>query len=238
MNRSLFIRCAVICTFVLIAAPILFWSFQTRASIQKTPIMITNETESLHILSSKIENNDLVVELRNIGDRPIIAYAFDSKSKNGITVDLTSSEIGFRPGSIHRLRTPIGNLQRATDTGLYKLNISMAFFADDTAEGDWEKSQIQRDKLKGMRLALERVRSNMANITQVSTSSVEKLSGDLSSFTPPRDLTPRQKTGYQSAIMQARIMLNNQSQMNAEHRFNILKKFIERQVFTEGGYSK
>ncbi|MGH9844454.1 MAG: hypothetical protein ACREEM_37510, partial [Blastocatellia bacterium] len=98
MRRYLIITGAVLFVLLLIVAIVVYEPFAVLRASQDIRVTITNETEALQVGSFKIVNRDLMVELKNSGDRPIIAYAFDSKSKKGVAVDLTYTENAFPPG--------------------------------------------------------------------------------------------------------------------------------------------
>jgi len=234
MRRYLLITGTVLFVLLLIAVIVVYKPFAVLKASQDNRVTITNETEALQVGPFKIENRDLVVELKNSGDRPIIAYSFDSKSKKGVTIDLTYTENAFPPGSTHYLRIPIDNLRHTEDTGLHKLNLSLALFADGTAEGDWEQARIQRVKLEGAALALDQIQSKLTMIKRFSAPAIERLSSELSAIVPSKRLTEMQKVGYQSAVLQAlvktQVILRNQSQEKAGHSFNDFKNSLARQI--------
>lgn len=234
MGRYLLIASVVLFVLLLIVAIVVYEPFAVLKASQDNRVTIANETEALQVGAFKIVDRDLMIELKNGGDRPVIAYAFDSKSKKGVTVDLTYAENAFPPGSIHYLRVPIDNLQRAEDTDLYKLNFSLALFVDGTAEGDWEQAHIQREKLEGAALALNQIQSKIIRIKQFSVPAIERLSSELGAIAPSKRLTKLQKVGYQSAVLQAlvktQIILRSQSQEKAGRSFNDFKNSFARQI--------
>lgn len=234
MRSYLLISSAILFVLLLIAVIVVYEPFAVMMASQGNRVTITNETEALQVGSFKVVNRDLVVELKNSGDRPIIAYAFDSKSKKAVTVDLTYTENAFPPGSIHYLQTSIDNLQRAEDSSSYKLNLSLALFVDGTAEGDWEQARIQRQKLEGAALALDQIQSKTTRIKQFSALAIDRLSSELGAMEPSKRLATTQKVGYQSAALQAaikvRAILHNQSHEKAERSFNDFKNSLARQI--------
>jgi hypothetical protein len=235
MKRYLLIGGTSACVFLLIMAVIMFKpSASPRASTQATPVAINNETESLQVVSSKIENNTLVLELKNTSNQPIVAYGIDFRRNSGIAADLTTTDNSLDPGHGVTVRIPLGQLERAENTGLYKIDLSMAFFADGSAEGDWEKARVQREKMEGAATALEQIQPRLTNIGQFSPSAVKQLSGEFSGLRPSQGLTKMQKFGYWNVITQARLrtqqVLLNPVQAKAERDFNALKSSIGRQV--------
>jgi hypothetical protein len=234
MRQYLLFTSTLLFVLLLIATIAIYMPFVVSKASQNTNVNITNETEALQVVSFKIVNRDLLIELKNIGDRPIIAYGLDYKSKKGVTVDLTNVENAFPPGSIHYLRIPINNLQPDEGTGFYKLNFPIAFFADGAAEGDWEQARIQREKLYGVALAAAQIQSKITSVRRFSAPAIERLSGKLSTIEPFEGLTKTQRVGYQSTVLQAlvkmQVMLHNQSPEKAERIFNNFKNSLARQI--------
>ena len=206
-----------------------------KASKQEVPVTITNETESLQVASSTIEKNRLILTLKNAGDRQIIAYRCDSKGKEGLTGDSTTMG-ELAPGSQFSILVPLAQLEQDAKTGLYKLNIAMAFFEDGTAEGNWEHAANYRNKVIGEAAAAPQIREKMALVNKADPSTVKKLSEDLKAlFTPPQKLSRWQQIGYEGAMIraygQAQIMLREQqSPDKIEKRIIELRKITERQA--------
>jgi hypothetical protein len=234
MRRHLLIIEAVFFAVIWVTGSAIHKSYATLNSSQGNRIFITNETEALQVNSFKISQHDLIVELKNRNGRSVIAYAFDTKLKKGVTVDLTFTENGFPPSATHHLRVPLDNLEYTEDLGLYKLNFSLALFDDGSAEGDWEQARIHRIKLEGVALALNQIQSKLLRIKRFSSPAIESFSSEIRVIIPPKSLTAMQKNGYQNAVLQslakAQVILQSQSQDKADRNLNEFKNSTTRQV--------
>jgi hypothetical protein len=244
-NRMWISSAAILALGMVLMLTVLHFSRGPKAAKIEVPVTITNETESLQVVSSAMEKNLLVLTIKNAGNQPIIAYRCDSKSKQGLTGD--STIIGeLAPGSQFSILVPLAQLEQDANTGLYKLNIAMAFFEDGTAEGNWEHAANYRNKVIGEAAAAPQIREKMALVNEADPSAVKKLSEDLKAlFTPPQKLSRWQQIGYEGAMIraygQAQIMLREQQfPEKIKKRMTELQNSIDRQSalhrrITKGG---
>lgn len=220
---------------IVLMLTVLRFSRGPKAAKIEVPVAITNETESLQVVSSMIEKNRLILTVKNTGNQSIIAYRCDSKSKQGLTGDWTTMG-ELAPGSQFSIIVPLAQLEQDAKTGLYKLNIAMAFFEDGTAEGSWEHATNYRNKIIGEAAAAPQIREKMALVNKADHSTVKKLSEDLKAlFTPPQKMSRWQQIGYEGAMIraygQAQIMLREQQFPDKiEKRIIELRKSVERQA--------
>ncbi|MGE0133370.1 MAG: hypothetical protein AB7U82_35270 [Blastocatellales bacterium] len=169
----------------------------------------------------------LTLKLKNVGDQPIISYHIDLKSKTGLTPDLMGGD-PLAPGTELAMRLPLAGVPRDPQTGRYRLNVAMALFTDGSAEGDWNKSQTQREKFEGAAMALERIGQKLRNIEQAQAS---RLYGELGEFRPPTTLSKSQQAGYAHAVKQARLKLYLIEHDSATGKIpSDLQRSFERQV--------
>lgn len=245
------IRSSSMILFVLIVGTVgtvLYTSQTPKASVQEIPALITNETENLQVVSSKIEAGKLLLVIKNTSDQPIIGYHFDWKAKEGLTADLTNAN-ALAPGSRLNFTIPLDRLELDATTGLYKLNISMAIFENGDAEGNWTHAQNHRNKLVGEALAAPELREKISRVNASDISTVEKLSGDLKTLlTPPGKMIKWQQIGYEGAVIQASaqaeyILRQRPSPEKIAQRIAELRKSVDRQValgraITEGRQSR
>lgn len=237
-------------------ATTLYFGRAPKASKREVPVAITNETESLQVVSSMIEKNRLIFTIKNTGDQPVIAfhfdlkanknageqpvttYRFDLKAKEGLTGDSTTmGEIV--PGSQFSFVIPLNQLEQDAKAGLYKLNIAMALFANGSAEGNWAYAENYRDKIiEGAALAAPQIREAIAHVNESDISTVKKLSDDLKTlFTPPGKLNRWQQIGYENTVIRARgqveIMLREQQSQEQQSPAKLEKRIIELRKSTE-----
>jgi hypothetical protein len=214
---------------------VLYTTRTPKASVKEMPVLVTNETENLQVVSSTIEAGRLILVVKNTGNQPIIGYHFDWKAKEGLNGDLTNAN-ALAPGSDLTIAIPLNQLERDATAGSYKLNLAMAIFEDGNAEGDWTRAQECRDRIAGAALAAPQIQAKIAHVNRSDLSAVKNLSDDLKTlFTPPGKLTKWRQIGYEEAVIraygQAQIMLREQQFPDkVEKRMIELRSSAERQL--------
>jgi hypothetical protein len=223
--------------FVLVVGTVgmfLYTAQTPKASVHEIPALITNETENLQVVSSKIEAGKLLLVIKNTSDQPIIGYHFDWKAKEGLTADLTNAN-ELAPGSRLNFIIPLDRLERDATTGLYKLNISMAIFENGDAEGNWTQAQSYRERAEGAALAASAIQAKIPRFDSLSRSTIETLASDLRTLMPPQKLGKWRTVGYEGAVIraqvQAELMLREQQSPDKIEKTIIdLRKSMERQA--------
>jgi hypothetical protein len=227
------IRIGSILLLLLLVGAIVAVPYATRrqeASAQDMQVLISNETESLQVISSRIDASRLVLSLKNTGAQPIIAYHFDLKGKEGLSRDLAESG-EMAPGSESTAYIPLNQLEQERG-GAYRLNIAMAFFKSGEAEGSWEQAQAYREKLAGATLAALRIRE-IASRAASSKASAGTLTRNLEGLKPPRNLRQGEALGYSEAVIKARgraEYLKRASSDEAGRGIVEMRKAAERQI--------
>lgn len=220
------LACAVIVVVV--------YQSSSGAHIQNNQVTISNETESFKLTSAQLETGYLKLQLKNIGYKPIISYHIDLKLKKGLNPDVMGDD-PLEPGGELSIRLPLAGVPRDPQTGLYHLNVAMALFADGSAEGDWNKSQMQREKFEGAAMANEKIEPKLNSLDWAQAAI---LFDDLGTLRPPSTLSKSQQAGYMHAVKQARLKLQrikydsvtgmsaSTRQRSFDHQFAKIRMFI------------
>jgi len=195
-------------------------------------IEIRNETTSIEVVSKKIENEYLGIEIRNVGVKPIIAYQIDFQRGDKFIADLSSGQ----PLAALRMTHVSISLKKFTyeeRSRTYPANISMALFADGTGEGDKIKLESQRDQLIGVRAAMANMTEMINKLDSESQLSSEQFAQQLDSLkmTVPANFNRNQTAGYMNTIrgMQIRAMVLNKSPQNKAGGVGSFKAAFARQ---------
>jgi hypothetical protein len=229
-SRLIFIMSVVVCALLLAVTALVFkLPLYPKASVQQPSFEIINETESLQITSARIGQDDFVIEFKNAGTQPIIGYQLEY-GIGGMTVDFTTGYQEFNPGQTYTFKQPTTNLQ-IDGKDVVKLKVKMAYFADDSSEGDWKESESFRGRIQGRRMAIERIKPLGAKLQRADQ--IESFAVSLNEIPIPDNLTEEQKRGFVSTIELWKHMVttgvSGGAKRNKQDDFQEIKKFTHMQ---------
>jgi hypothetical protein len=229
-SRLIFVMSAAFCTLLLaVTASIFKLPLTLNAQSQQPSLEIINETESLQVASATIGQEDFVIEFKNAGTQPILGYELEYGDR-GMIVDFTTGYKEFNPGQTNTFKQPTTNLQ-IDGKDVVKLRVKMAYFADDSAEGDWKAGELFRERIQGRRMAIERIKPLIANLQ--SADQIESLAVGLKNIPIPDKLTEEQKHGFVSTIelwkLKVTTGVSGGGKRNYEDDFQEIKKYSRMQ---------
>lgn len=244
-TSSRFILGVIFCALLFIAMAVVIKLPSTpQATRQDRAVTIENQTRSLEVISSKIKNDVngmLILVLKNNGDKPIRTYSIkiNENTYSGKEFDVAPKLL--LPGETDTFQELLSNIARnkAADEPL-KVSIELAYFADDSAEGDWELAEQKRQQYEGAAIAYKAARSQaeaLLDVPYLNPLALAVASERVGSLTPPDGLTENQKSGFQTGLhsLQAIIygMRQNEEQASdivqvTEFNKNELKRYLQK----------
>jgi len=186
----------VFCALLLIFSAVIFQVRKDpKAKLQPTTIVIKNDTNSVEVISSKInEANYLELTLKNNRSVPIVALEFRYAKDRGTTIEHypdVPSVLGAGQTSIERI-----HLNDLSDPSNLTVILKMAYFSDGVAEGDEETIKFQRERYEGMELSFQSALGEVNKINAASDAEIETTEQNIKNIQIPEDLTPAQKGGF------------------------------------------
>jgi len=237
---SRFLLCMVFAICVLIVAAIALKSSKStnpQAIRQEQAIQITNETESLQVVRTKINESNFVVEVQNVGARPVVGYWFqygeDKTNTQGRELGLGEA---FQPGKTETMDIPLANLRSAdANDNALRLKLAVCMFEDLSAEGDWEIARRNREAYQGAAVAYRIMREEVEPLSQSASldpSALQAASDRVAALNVPNDLTENQRIGFQEGIIHMRQTLSVAAKNSRAGNFPLhtFRRNVERSI--------
>jgi len=181
-------------------------------SVTVDMIEVRNETKTLEVVSKKIEKEFLVMEVRNVGQRPIICYRVELKGSDRFVTDLSAGG-PLAPSLKTNVTIAVKKLTYDQQSKKFLATFSMALFADGQGEGDPAKVASQRDRMSGQALAFTNMTEMVDGLQSEADFASQQFAQHLHALKGlmPAGYNRDQAAGYVGAIqsMQARAMVLN-----------------------------
>lgn len=198
MKRFLFTVAAAVFTLSLVAAMIAFKSSPSRAGFQRGA-EITNQTISLQIISTKIDDEFITVQVKNVGTKPIVSYEI-AYGHGGSGATTGFFQDAWQPGDTSEIKL---SLREFNQSDVLRFNLTNCIFDDLSSEGDWEISKRRKEFIEGQRIAFAVGQKHFAKLIkqdQVTVSELRNISAELRQLTEPEDLSEFQKGGFRQGL--------------------------------------
>lgn len=203
MKRLLIIASASFCALLLVAAIIALNSRSPRAGFQRGT-RITNQTMSLQVASTTIDDKYLIIDLKNVGTKAIIAYdmLYGDMTSGRLMMSGLFQDV-WKPGDVTQLKLALKEGSELTNSDVLRLDLAYCIFEDLSSEGDWEMAARTKEMIEGQWLAFQLGQKHYSALMQrdrVGSVELQNVMTELKQIPVPEGLTQRQKNGFNDGL--------------------------------------
>jgi hypothetical protein len=169
-------------------------------------IEIRNQTKSLEVISQKIEKGSVILELRHVGNHPLISSHFSLKNSDKFLIDYSAGK-PLAPGLKTTVHFPLKQLNYDKASWHHLIDISFVLFTNGEGEGDSDKLTTERNRLHGMKRAFRDMFELVNRVQSIAEFESTKFKEQINALKMmmPADLNEQQKSAYKMALDDVRI---------------------------------